>query len=182
MRIEGAFDVQGQTLWYAGIAVEFAEHNLLHLVVYDDGEQRWHNLPQALAAGTLRWESGRRGGGSGGGGGLQSPRGARGGRGARARGRGGGRKAASSGAWAQSATPAAHQFGSETVWPFPVVVPPEALGHVRSGAATPAAQGGAPQGGATTPGVRGRAASPAAAHDSVVAGATVQLKRTPDKR
>ena len=161
---------------------------------YDDGEQRWHNLPQGMAAGTLRWE-----GGGGGGGGLPSPRGARGGRGARARGRGGGRKAAPSGACAQSATPAAHHFGSETVWPFPVVVPPEALGHVhggatppvrsgaatpptRGGAATPAARGGAAQGGATTPGVRGRAASPAAAHDSVVAGATVQLRRTPDKR
>ena len=159
---------------------------------YDDGEQRWHNLLQGMAAKTLRREGVGVGGGS-----LQSQRGARGGRGARARGRGGGRKAASSGGWAQSATLVAHPSCSETVWPFPVVVPPEALGHVhgeatpptRSGAATPAAQRSAgqrsaAQGGAATPGVphQGRAASPAAAHDSVVAGATVQLKRTPDKR
>ena len=154
-------------------------------------------MPQGLAAGTLRWESGGGGGGRGGGGGLQSPRGARGGRGgrgARGRGRGAARKATSSAASAQSASPAARHLGSEAVWPFPVVVPPEALGYVHGGgspqaraqAPTPAAQAGAAQAGAAQAGARragaARATSPRAVPDPVVAGATVQLKRTPDKR
>ena len=58
-RIEGVFLCEGGLLqWYGGLITEFSESDGEHLVVYDDGEQKWHNLAEGVAQQTLRWPSG----------------------------------------------------------------------------------------------------------------------------
>lgn len=55
-RIEGVFLCEGASLqWYGGLITEFSESSAEHLVVYDDGEQKWHNLVEGMAQRLLRW-------------------------------------------------------------------------------------------------------------------------------
>ena len=55
-RIEGVFLCDGGSLqWYGGLVTEFSESTEEHLVVYDDGEQKWHRLVEGMAQKLLRW-------------------------------------------------------------------------------------------------------------------------------
>ena len=55
-RIEGVFLCEGALLqWYGGLITEFSESSGEHLVVYDDGEQKWHLLLEGVAQQALRW-------------------------------------------------------------------------------------------------------------------------------
>jgi len=55
-RIEGVFLCEGASLqWYGGLITEFSESSDEHLVVYDDGEQKWHRLAEGVAQKLLRW-------------------------------------------------------------------------------------------------------------------------------
>ena len=55
-RIEGVFLCEGASLqWYGGLITEFSESSGEHLVVYDDGEQKWHLLLEGVAQQALRW-------------------------------------------------------------------------------------------------------------------------------
>ena len=55
-RIEGVFLCEGASLqWYGGLITRFSESSGEHLVVYDDGEQKWHHLLEGVAQQVLRW-------------------------------------------------------------------------------------------------------------------------------
>ena len=55
-RIEGVFLCEGASLqWYGGLITRFSESSGEHLVVYDDGEQKWHRLFEGVAQQVLRW-------------------------------------------------------------------------------------------------------------------------------
>ena len=54
-QIEGKFDTANGSLWFAGTVREFSHSNERHLIRYEDGEQRWHDLEDDLDEGVLRW-------------------------------------------------------------------------------------------------------------------------------